>query len=64
MSDVDFNEPQYAPTGGREGNRLTFFSRTIINLGLAKDDAGSQKVMGIIAFIAAALAVIVYLFLA
>lgn len=60
MSDVTFNEPQYSPPGGNNGPQLSLFSRIMISLGLAKDEASAQRALAYTAGVIALLAVAVY----
>lgn len=47
---VTFNEPSGA---ARRTKRPSFFSRIVINTGLAKTEAGAQAIMLIVAFLLA-----------
>lgn len=61
MSDVTFNEPEYTNTGSASrAKQASFFTRITIAAGLAKDEAGAQKVMLVAAIIIALLAVAVF----
>jgi hypothetical protein len=63
MTDVTFNEPQYAPSGGSRGpDKPSVLSQIVISLGLAKDEASAQKVLAISAGVIALLAIGVYVF--
>ena len=57
--DVTFNEPQYGPAGGR-GPERSFFTKLMISLGFAKDDAGAQRALAYAAGVIALLAIGVY----
>lgn len=49
MSDVEFNEPQYASTNRASfANKQSTFERLVISTGLAKDSKGAQRVLLII----------------
>jgi hypothetical protein len=41
---MQFNEPEYTPHSSRV-RRISLFSRLVIKAGLAKDEAGAQKVL-------------------
>ncbi|HVX90333.1 MAG TPA: hypothetical protein VHC20_01715 [Candidatus Paceibacterota bacterium] len=60
MSDVTFNEPQYGSAGGPRGPEPSFFSKIMIGLGLATDEASAQRALGYTAAAIALLAIIVY----
>jgi hypothetical protein len=65
MSDVTFNEPDYGTPGANRGTPVgapkpSAFSSMVINLGLAKDGAGAQRVLAISAVVIAVIAIGVY----
>ncbi len=60
MSDVDFNEPQYVRSSPRSG-QPSLLSRMVQKIGLARTDAGAQKILAILAVIIAVIAIGVYL---
>jgi hypothetical protein len=62
MSDVTFNEPQYGSGGSRGPEKSSALSQMVISMGLAKDEAGAQRVLAIVAAAIALIAILVYVF--
>ncbi|MBP6860588.1 MAG: hypothetical protein KBC38_03460 [Candidatus Pacebacteria bacterium] len=60
MANVSFNEPQYRSV--QRGNRSSFLANMAIKMGLAKDDAGAQKALIVIAALVLAATVAVYFY--
>lgn len=61
MSDVSFNEPTYASARPRP-QKQSLLTRLMFSVGLAKTEAGAQRVLLIIAVVAAVAAAGIYLF--
>ena len=61
MSDVSFNEPTYGPAKVR-ARKPSLLTRLVFSLGLAKTEAGAQRVLLIIALVSAGAAVGIYFF--
>lgn len=52
MSDVEFNEPQYAASARvSRQNKQSSFEKIVISTGLAKDSKGAQRVLLIISIL-------------
>ncbi len=63
MSDVTFDEPEYAVrSAASQPKRQSLLTRLTISTGLATDEASAQRVLLIGAVIIAALAIAVYLY--
>jgi len=62
MTDVEFNEPNYATraSGIPAAGGSSAFSRLVIKTGLAKDEKGAQRVLLIIAILAIVIAAFVF----
>ncbi len=60
MSDVQFNEPQYQASEKSRSHKDSLMTRIVIGAGLAKDEAGAQKVLAGVAAVIVLVAVVVY----
>lgn len=62
MSDVQFNEPEYAHSTLVRPQKASLLSRLIISIGLAQDETGAQRVLFICAVIILIMAIGVYMY--
>ncbi len=61
MPNVEFNEPSYATPYARQ-KQGSFISNLVVKTGLAKDEAGAQKVLLVIFILVIIAAVLVWWF--
>jgi hypothetical protein len=62
MSNVTFEEPEYNRNATSRPQKISFLTDLTIKTGLAKDEAGAQRVMLIVTVVVVLLAVAVYVF--